>query len=700
MQFRSSIFVCLSIAISFISAPALADSLSLNQDAPTEIFVRGASRHLTLFDLPGSATVIENNQMLDRGASNAVDVFDLIPGLNFAGGTARPRFFQIRGVGEFEQYEGAPNPSVGVIIDDIDLSGLGIVSSLFDIDQLEVLRGPQATRFGASALAGAINLHSADPSPAFAGQAEAGIGNDELGTVAAVVSGPVSGTNGKLRLRFSTSYLSENGFRNNVYLSEDDTNRRQERTSRLKVVLEPSTDIKFTATYLNVENNSGYDAFSIYNGFTTYSDRPGQDDVRLNAGSLKGEAKLSTEVALESVTSLLHSDQTYSYDGDWGNNSFWSPFDPYDYFSRTNRGRHSFSQELRIKNEPENYIHGESLRWVTGAYYQDLHERSRIRDYFEQTPYRDLDSDYEARTGAGFLELEVPVVRGTSLTGGLRAERRLMDYSDSNPADLTAGHTMYGGSISLAHDIEENIRGYITAARGYKGGGFNPGTRVSEESRLYGPEYLWNFEAGLKGSSWQGRVQGELATFYARRSDAQLKFAFQNDPNDPLAFTYVTKSAAEAYTAGVEGTIRVKVSDRLQLYTNGSLNPTKYASVPEENASLDGREQSHAPTWSYTLGGRYSLTQGWFLRADLVGKDKFYFDDSNSAQSSAYQLLNAGVGYRGERWSWTLWGRNLLNRRYDVRGFFFGVEPPDYPSKEYVQRGDPRAFGTTVNFYF
>jgi hypothetical protein len=122
--------------------------------------------------------------------------------------------------------------------------------------------------------------------------------------------------------------------------------------------------------------------------------------------------------------------------------------------------------------------------------------------------------------------------------------------------------------------------------------------------------------------------------------------------------------------------------------------------VPEENASLEGREFSHAPNWQYLIGGRYSITDALFTRVEVTGKDAFYFDDSNNQRSSPYHLLNASIGYQCGDWGITGWGRNLTDEQYAVRGFFFGNEPPDFPNKKYVQLGDPRAFGVTLSYNF
>ena len=129
-----------------------------------EIIVTASLREQPASEVPASITVLGQETLQSAGLQHFADVLGMVPNLNWSGGTSRPRFFQLRGVGELEQYQGAPNPSVGFLIDDIDLSGVGMPATLFDTQQVEVLRGPQGTRYGANALAGLVKIKTRDAS--------------------------------------------------------------------------------------------------------------------------------------------------------------------------------------------------------------------------------------------------------------------------------------------------------------------------------------------------------------------------------------------------------------------------------------------------------------------------------------------------------------------------------------------------------
>ena len=114
-------------------------------------------------DLPSSVTVLDAEFIEQAAVQHFEELVNIVPNLNWSGDGHRARYFQIRGVGELEQYQGAPNPSVGFLIDDIDFSGIGTIATLFDMQSIEVLRGPQGSRYGANALGGLIYMRSTEP---------------------------------------------------------------------------------------------------------------------------------------------------------------------------------------------------------------------------------------------------------------------------------------------------------------------------------------------------------------------------------------------------------------------------------------------------------------------------------------------------------------------------------------------------------
>ena len=701
MSSRCLLLILSTAAIYLCRLSANAQELESKQEPhATQLFIYGAPFKEPLIDLSQSATVVQEERLREKGENNFKYEIESIPDMMWSGGTSRPRFFIIRGIGELEQYEGAPNPSVATIIDDIDFSGLGLVTPMFDIEQVEVLRGPQGIRFGSSALAGAINVRSQDPTEFTTGTVEAMAGNDELGAGGFAVGGAIPGTAEKLQMRFSAYNTQSNGFRNNLYLGRDNTNNIDESLARLKLRYRESARLSFDLSVWGVQASNGFDAFAIDNSLKTHSDRPGQDATQVRAASFKVTAQVLNNLKLEAISSAAKTSNNYSFDGDWGNNQFWAPFDPYDYFSDSKRVRRMLSQELRLTSDDAMYQHGQDWRWLAGLYGQRLTEDTSTAEFSNNEQYDALSSDYSAGTGAAFGQVETPLGNGTSLASGLRVEQRNASYDNTTGAEFSPNYTMLGGSLSLQRDLSEAVRSYLSASRGFKGGGFNPGVSVPQESRQYAPEYLYNFELGIKGSFFNRRLESNLALFYDLRRDQQLKFAVQDNPEDPLSFTYITDSSAKGESSGVELENVLNITPWMNLFVSGSIMQSEYSEVPQESVSLKGRAFSYAPNYQYSVGTRTELGGGVFARLEVTGKDSFYFDDSNNQMSDPYNLFNATLGYHRDRWRLMLWSRNLFNQSYDVRGFYFGNEPPDYPNKLYVQQGDPRAFGLTLTYAF
>jgi len=453
-------------------------------------------------------------------------------------------------------------------------------------------------------------------------------------------------------------------------------------------------DIGLTGLYADLDN--GFDAFAPDNSFDTLSDRPGRDAQRSAGSALKVTGRLGP-ATLHSTTALADSDIVYSFDGDWGNDAYWGQYAPYDYFSQYDRERRTLSQDLRLVSSST--AHDGGYGWLAGVYAQRLEETNLQRDEFAGELLRaPLSSDYSAVNVALYGEAERALRGVLVLSGGLRVETRAADYDDSDGTAFSPRETMLGGDLSLKGAAEGWGDWYLTASRGYKAGGFNIGAYVPDDRRQFEPEYLWNLEAGLRSSSEDGTFSAEFALFQMWRESEQVATSFQLDPGDPLSYVFFTDNAARGRNAGLEATVAWRPVPTLSLGGTLGLLRSEYIGYQYGDRNLDGREQAHAPGWQYSLSAEWDAVSGWMARADVYGSDAFYFDASNDQRSNPYLLLNLKAGYAGARWSAYAWGRNVTDERYAVRGFYFGLEPPEYADKLYVQQGDPRQFGVTLQW--
>src|ERR1700690_1920305 len=334
-------------------------------DTLDEIVITATLRDTPVSDLPQSVTVLDAGTLKSAGVQHFEDVLGLVPDLNWASGTSRPRFFQLRGIGEVEQYQGAPNPSVGFLIDGIDFSGVGMPATLIDLGQVEVLRGPQGTTYGASALAGLINVRTADPGRGFELHGELTGGDYDTGAAGLVVGDGLD--SGSLGWRLVAQQYRGDGYRHDAFLDRNTTNGYDEATLRGKLHWQVNEPVTADLTLMRVNIDNGYDAWSINNTFTTYSNQPGRDSQRSDGAALRLNVTLPGLGELRSVSSAADSRILYSFDGDWGNDTLWGPYAPYDYFQSDNRTRRTFAEDLRLTGDPSRALFG-VLRWLAGVY--------------------------------------------------------------------------------------------------------------------------------------------------------------------------------------------------------------------------------------------------------------------------------------------------------------------------------------------
>ncbi len=701
-----------------------------------EIVVTATWRSTPLGDVPASVTVLDRQTLRDAGRANFEDVLGLIPNLNWAGDTSLPRYFQLRGIGELQQYQGAPNPSVGFLIDDVDFSGLGSAGTLYDLDQAEVLRGPQATRYGANALGGLIYLRSAEPSDTFYGRVDLAGGDYDTRSEGAVLSGPVAALDSSFRLAVQRNYT--NGYFHNVYLNRDDTNREDEYTYRFKWLYRPSDRLSVELSAMQVNIDNGYDAFTIDNSRNTESDQPGVDSQHSTGVSLRAHYLFGETLGLTAIATYARSIIKYSYDGDWGNPDLWAPLATvYQYSEIQNRDRTTRTLELRAGTESNR-----GFGWLLGLYGNLLAETLSDLSLGNYQPLGNpgdpandqandiINSGYRARNLAAYGELDGDLATDLRWSVGLRGEQWTANYEGTTadflgsntgytygpvavtqvlsvtPAVLRPSNDLWGGHASLTYELATGRSVYATLSRGYKAGGFNLSQGLLPNQLSFNPESDVNLELGYKADLLEHRLTVNADVFYLWRHDAQIITSFQSNPQNPDDFVYYTGNAASGRNYGVESDLQWRATERVTLGADLGLLQTYFKDFVQQGptgATLlsVSRDLPNAPHWQAAVSATYRDPRGAFARVEATGMGGYYFDlPPNETTSNAYGLMNGKIGWQTPRWSGYLSGRNLLNKRYPVRGFDFGDVPPNFPSEVYIQLGDPRTWllEASVNF--
>ena len=235
----------------FFSLLFILISIDLLSEDIEEIIVKGNWREAKALQESSSIVILNKRILESQPVKHFENLSYLVPNLNFAASDSRARHFQIRGIGERSGYERTPNSAVGFLIDDIDYSGQGGIATTFDVEQIEVHRGPQGSRIGSNALAGLIYVKTKEPTKKFEGISE--ITSGTFGTLNAGIAfgGPTAFTeNLSYRLTLRKDY--SDGFRKNFYSGKSNTSKKDESTYRLKMDWDISdkTILKFLITQM------------------------------------------------------------------------------------------------------------------------------------------------------------------------------------------------------------------------------------------------------------------------------------------------------------------------------------------------------------------------------------------------------------------------------------------------------------------
>jgi iron complex outermembrane receptor protein len=658
--------------------------------------------------IPASVSVFDEAALQSAAVRHFADLADQIANLTWSGGTSRPRYLQIRGVGENSQYEGeTPDSTVRFLVDDLDFTGLGTLGGTFDLRQVEVLRGPQAGAFGANAAGGVVRLVTQEPTPFWTGRIEATSGGDGLREGGLAVGGPLlaGARPERLMMRLALQQHGSDGFRHNATLNRD-TNARDEFSARLRLAARPAGPWRWDAAALYSRINNGFDEFALdNNGRTTFSNRPGRDEQDSAAGSLRGTLAGTGPVRFTTVTSASRVDSVYSYDDDWTAAS-------YDGFSDLRRRREGFSQELRLDSANAAGAPASVDRWTVGAFFSRTDETST---YTNEDPgnLRGLRTRYRGDQQALFGQLGRPLAPRTRLVLGLRAERvdlagdglRTRYRKSRGTFDPEVAFQprfddlMAGGKLTLEHDLNGRQLAFVSVTRGYKAGGINVDARINPpaDPLTYATETLWNFEAGLRGHALERRLTGEVTAFLLERRDTQVRDSAGFGGN----YRFFTANGRDARVSGLEAAGTLALSREWSLHaTLAHLESELDPFVLANGSPAGGRRLANTPRHGHSIALSYRGAGGFFGRIEEIGRSTQYDSNNQNEARRAFNVLHANLGYAWRQWTFTLWGRNLADARYDKRVFFFGNEDPDYVPARYESRADPRQLGVTVGYRF
>ena len=698
-----------------ISGPVSADDdvQEATEGDLEEVIVTAQFRDTTLLKSSGSISVIPESVIFDRGAQHLQGILNVLPNVNFSSGASRARFIQIRGVGDLEQFVDPKYfPSVGITIDDVDMNGFASSAVLMDTQQVEVLRGPQGTKFGTNALAGMVNIRSNDPTDTVTGYAQAGLGNYSSWNASAVLSGPLTQN---LLGRIAVGQTSSDGFIRNDYLGTDDTNNIDEFSMRgkLRWLGQSSTFAELTVFYVDVDN--GYDAFSLDNTRRTLSDEPGHDQQKSWSIAGKSYWEINPAMALETIVSWSDADTFYSYDEDWTNPDICDGYEfcyPFANTDQQERDRDNISLDTHLMS-----IDGNRFNWVAGVYAQH-----RSEDFY-RVYWGEFNSEYKTHRYAIYTQLEYDFTPDWRLIGGVRYEWFDDDYKDTNALRSETDDQYFTGELTLQHDIGENTMLYGTLSRGVKPGGVNteassvfdfmdPKYQAFMNSRLvFGKESLRNLEIGTKGSYLDGALSLRTALFHMKRKNAQLESWIWDDINFlwvgyldsvdsgtnyglELELDYQVTSNVSIF-AGV-GWLRTNV-DEMTVVDLGEPGEWTQSTIKE----IHDRDQTKAPEWTYNIGTSIYFTPQFSARLEFEGRSDSFYGYYHNQKISGYSTFNASLGYDFGAFTIRAWGRNLGNKDYAVHGLYFANDPrKEYVNEAYRQFGEPRMYGIELRYEF
>ena len=691
-------------------APIASGAVSQSTSSDTEatkiepITITGARKRVdNLQETPQSATVLSKEQIKDARIRSVEQLQAYVPNfrVSSSGGRGNKGSIAIRG---FFNTDFSKDPSVGLYIDDMPFSDLSTYSSiLFDMQSIEVLRGPQSTLYGANTPAGAINITTAAPSKTFAGEAELEYGNYNTRLARAIISGPI----GSPELTASLAVAKEksdgfitNRFNNTAY------NQQDTEAVRAKLRWQPNAqwDVNLLLQQRNIADTGApyhYLPLSAAAYAATVAGAPllGRHEVWLNTPGVVGQKEASgsfrvgftgEHVQFSSITSSRTQKNYFrGYDVD----DSAGPVDLAPLFGTPPGafvapgleggfagGYKQQTQEFRLQSPPNG---SESFVWIVGAY------TSREREDGEggiavlpgpESPFFDLL--YNNRSRAVFGQTTLRFFNDTlGLTTGIRYETVKRQGSNTiAKLDETVTSNQWLPRFGADIRATSNVMIYTDIARGWKPAGVVPEAPFGQPF-TYRTEITTASEVGAKTQWLNKRLSINAALFLAEAK------GYQDTVRVTPLIRYLT-NVEKVRSRGAELEAQWRPSSALELGVTAGYVDARYLKYQNlDGTRFDGNRVVLTPTHSVGASATWRSESGVFMRGDVTRFGDYFYDRENTVRQNGYTMLNAKLGYKQTRWEAYIYGENLTNARYFERIFpgtiYSGVNfgPPEKPRR-------------------
>lgn len=687
------------------------------------ITVTARRRSENLEKVPVAVSAFSEEDLKDLQASNIDGLQGAVPGLNIVqgrGSSSSANVF-IRGIGQPDALQ-TFDPGVGMYVDDVYYSRIqGALISLFDVDHIEVLRGPQGTLYGKNSTGGAIRIVTKEPADAPTGSVEATFGDFGRAEGRFYLSGAF---NEMWSASVAGAVVTNDGYVEDPVTGED-YNDDDTRALRAKLAFHPGQafDATLALDYTRqdtaltlgeptaplIQTNITAEGFvpvvlrpaptGEYDFETRTSFGPGQGQELTHKGaSLHANWNLSDAWAFKSISAYRWLDSESYIDIDASEFELGDVLVAFD--------QKQASQEFQLQ-----YDNGSNLQATYGLYWLretvPSHQEAYADDLFALFGgplgfLRTIDDDLRTTSYAGFGHLNWEFVPSWTLAAGLRWTRESKDYDRSTsvfwtpeiPPALVNSTLPFSGSeswsawtpsLSLQKQFSDEVMGYVSANRGFKSGGFNGRANSAAEAAkaMFDPEFVWTYELGLKMRSADGRLQGNVAAFHSDYKDFQARVSEVVDPDSATpTFTFPVLNAARLSMNGIEFEGAALFGQGTRLSAQVAWLDATYDEFVDPRVQLNPALASlhdHVP-FSPEWTARVALAQTFNLpggSAITLGGDVSYRDDvwlsvdnRDNLMQPSYTLVGLFGVFDSSDGKWQFRGgvRNLTDKVYKTDG--------------------------------